>query len=69
MINDIHHDLQPLRQQLKDHALYSLIRSTDQLRVFMAHHIYSGMGFYESFKDVATAVNVPNCAMAPCSKC
>ena len=62
MINDIHHDLQPLRQQLKDHALYSLIRSTDQLRVFMAHHIYSVWDFMNLLKTLQqqlTCLTVP----------
>ena len=42
--------LRPLQQQLNAHPLYRAIREVRDLRVFMAHHVYSVWDFMSLIK-------------------
>ncbi|HET9502756.1 MAG TPA: DUF3050 domain-containing protein [Hymenobacter sp.] len=49
-IKDLQTELQPARQQLVDHSLYYRIRSLEDLRVFMAHHVFAVWDFMSLLK-------------------
>jgi len=42
--------IQPLQEQLNRHPIYGAIRSLEDLRVFMAHHVFSVLDFMSIIK-------------------
>lgn len=55
-------DIQPLRQALIDHPVYSSIKSLEQLRIFMQHHIFAVWDFMSLLKALQrelTCVTIP----------
>lgn len=61
-ISSIKQDLLPLRRQLKDHPIYRTVAQPDQVRFFMAHHVYAVWDFMSLLKklqQMLTATTVP----------
>lgn len=55
-------DIAPLKQQLVDHKVYSSIKTPEQLKVFMQHHIFAVWDFMSLLKALQrdlTCVSVP----------
>ena len=55
-------DIQPLRQALINHPVYSSIKSLEQLRIFMQHHIFAVWDFMSLLKALQrelTCVTIP----------
>jgi hypothetical protein len=49
-IKELQAQLQPARQRMVDHTLYRRIQSLDDLRVFMAHHVFAVWDFMSLLK-------------------
>jgi hypothetical protein len=55
-------EIQPLRQALIDHPVYSSIKSLEHLRIFMQHHIFAVWDFMSLLKALQrelTCVEIP----------
>ena len=62
MIPDIHSVIAPYQRTLKNHRLYALISSVDELELFMSYHIYSVWDFMNLLKSLQvrlTCTTVP----------
>jgi hypothetical protein len=61
-LDDTLEALAPVRKQLMDHAMYQSIKSIDDLRIFMAHHVFAVWDFMSLLKTLQkhlTCVSVP----------
>lgn len=61
-ISGIQQHIEPLRQQIVRHKVYSVITSIDDLRVFMKYHVYAVwdfMSLLKSLQNSLTCTTVP----------
>ncbi len=61
-IQKIQTNIEPLRQEIINHKVYSLINDIDDLKVFMQHHIFAVWDFMSLLKSLQrnlTCVSVP----------
>jgi len=61
-LEKLKHDTAPLRQQLVDHPVYSSVKSLNDLRVFMEHHVFAVWDFMSLLKALQielTCVTLP----------
>jgi len=61
-LNRIKATIEPLRQQIIHHKVYSVIRTVDDLNVFMAHHVFAVwdfMSLLKSLQNKLTCTQVP----------
>ncbi|MCK8521427.1 DUF3050 domain-containing protein [Aquimarina sp. D1M17] len=61
-IDHIIKELEPLRQQLKTHALYNDIKDIDDVRVFMQNHVFAVWDFMSLLKSLQlhlTTISIP----------
>lgn len=61
-ISEIQSSIEPLRQQIINHKLYSVIKDVNDLRVFMKYHIYAVWDFMSLLKTLQqnlTCTTVP----------
>jgi hypothetical protein len=61
-IKELQTQLQPARQRMVDHTLYRRIQSLDELRTFMAHHVFAVWDFMSLLKALQrdlTCVELP----------
>ena len=62
MINIIEKDLFPLREKLKNHKLYSQIKSLNDIQVFTEFHVFAVWDFMSLLKHLQrklTCINIP----------
>lgn len=62
MLDKIELKLSPLREQLKNHKLYSQIESIDDVKIFMENHVYAVWDFMSLLKSLQislTNVTIP----------
>jgi hypothetical protein len=62
---DINHRLESRIDQLNRHPVYDAIRSIDDLRVFMEHHIYSVWDFMSLIKHLQSCIAPTSVPWAP----
>ena len=61
-IEKIQTNIEPLRQEIINHKVYSLINDTADMKVFMQHHIFAVWDFMSLLKSLQrnlTCVSVP----------
>lgn len=61
-IEHIKNTIEPLRQQIINHKVYSAISSLDELKTFMEHHVYAVwdfMSLLKSLQNQLTCTSVP----------
>lgn len=61
-INSIKSTIEPLRQQIINHQVYSAISSPDELKIFMQYHVYAVwdfMSLLKSLQNQLTCTSVP----------
>lgn len=49
-LEQIQHDIEPLRQEIINHKVYSVINDLEDLRIFMEYHIYAVWDFMSLLK-------------------
>ena len=60
--NSIKNEIEPLRQALLNHSLYSKIQTIDDLHIFLTHHVYAVWDFMSLLKGLQihlTSVSIP----------
>ncbi len=55
-------NIEPLRQQIMNHKVYSMIKNVDDLKIFMQYHIYAVWDFMSLLKTLQTNLT---CTTAP----
>jgi hypothetical protein len=55
-------NIEPLRQEIMNHKVYSMIKNVDDLKVFMQYHIYAVWDFMSLLKTLQTNLT---CTTAP----
>ena len=50
--NSIKTKIEPLRQELLNHSLYSKIQTIDDLHIFLTHHVYAVWDFMSLLKGL-----------------
>lgn len=61
-IEKIRKSIEPLRQEIINHKVYSLIKDTDDLKIFMQYHVYAVwdfMSLLKSLQNNLTCTSVP----------
>ncbi len=61
-VNQIQKNIEPLRQQIINHKVYSAISNPDELKIFMQHHVYAVwdfMSLLKSLQNQLTCTSVP----------
>lgn len=61
-INNINKNIEPLRQEIINHKLYSTIRNIEDLKIFMKYHVYAVWDFMSILKTLQnnlTCTSVP----------
>ncbi|MFN5704928.1 MAG: DUF3050 domain-containing protein [bacterium] len=61
-INNINKNIEPLRQEIINHKLYSAIRNIEDLKIFMKYHVYAVWDFMSILKTLQnnlTCTSVP----------
>lgn len=61
-IEKLRTDIEPIRQQLIEHPIYAKIKTIEDLKVFMEHHIYAVWDFMSLLKALQrnlTCVELP----------
>jgi hypothetical protein len=61
-IQNIRKTIEPLRQEIMNHKVYSVINDIDDLKVFMQYHIYAVwdfMSLLKSLQNNLTCTTVP----------
>ncbi|GAB4000047.1 DUF3050 domain-containing protein [Spirosoma daeguense] len=53
-IETIHKAIEPLRQQIINHKVYSIMDDVEDLKIFMQHHIYAVWDFMSLLKSLQT---------------
>lgn len=61
-IETLKQNIEPLRQQIMNHKVYSMIKNVDDLKVFMQFHIYAVWDFMSLLKTLQTNLT---CTTAP----
>jgi hypothetical protein len=54
MIQNINKTIEPLRQQIINHKVYSAIKDIDDLKIFMEYHVYAVWDFMSLLKTLQT---------------
>ena len=61
-LEQLRKDIAPYRQQLVDHPVYAHIKSINDLRIFMEHHVYAVWDFMSLLKSLQrnlTCIDIP----------
>ena len=61
-IEKIRKNIDPLRQEIMNHKVYSVINDLDDLRIFMKYHVYAVWDFMSLLKALQnnlTCTNIP----------
>jgi hypothetical protein len=61
-IEKLKQNIEPLRQQIMNHKVYSMIKNVDDLKIFMQFHIYAVWDFMSLLKTLQTNLT---CTTAP----
>ena len=65
MIQEIHDATKPYRESLATHSLYKLIKSVDDLTIFMSYHVYSVWDFMNLLKSLQAALTCTSVPWRP----
>tara|TARA_Y100000385_G_scaffold229974_1_gene241541 strand:- start:173 stop:946 length:774 start_codon:yes stop_codon:yes gene_type:complete len=65
-MNDISHDLEPLKNQLRNHPLYNNIKNIDDLKIFSNTHVYAVWDFMSLLKFLQVNLTSMSIPWFPC---